>query len=485
MTTAMFMTGVDKELKKTVKSVLICGIIEFDEQVELEKVKTIAKDRLFSIPRLRCRPKEGEGGEIMLEYLDEDEMELAYHVQSVEQEGPWNAGDLDKFISGIYEDGLDNAKPHWVLWIINDINGKCYVLITIDHALVDGSSAIAVLMSILDEPEDSEPAPKCVPLQKRPKPKVSMLNYARAITNGIKVGLLGPLMPVDKPNRLKIKDHRNPGTVKTMATSADIDLNRVKKLKHKFENATVTDILMSVMTITLRRYFEEFGEVPDNIRGNFPIDLRPAGEDVLNVSLGNRFASSTFKFNLKFSSIEEVVYSTKAQADLIKNSPGPIIEAWVLGKLVPMLSKDSSKRGQLWKMILDTYGKVTGMLSSNMGPQTQAFFAGKAVERLRFYALVPMGLYFGIISYNGNISVGVSLDSTCGDANDLAKHWGPAFEELWNVAEKYEGQVPRKDQSSISMHLPSMLIGMAAGVMMLGWFYFATFLLAIAFFAWA
>ena len=70
------------------------------------------------------------------------------------------------------------------------------------------------------------------------------------------------------------------------------------------------------------------------------------------------------------------------------------------------------------------------------------------------------------------------------EGHAAAKHWGPAFEELWSVAQRYDGQVPRKE-SSVSVDWPSVLVGVAAGVALAGWFYFAMFVLVIAFFVWA
>ena len=49
-----------------------------------------------------------------------------------------------------------------------------------------------------------------------------------------------------------------------------------------------------------------------------------------------------------------------------------------------------------------------------------------------FYALAPVGLYFGLISYNGKVSAGIVMDPKIkAEPKGLAQCWKPAFEELY------------------------------------------------------
>jgi len=83
-------------------------------------------------------------------------------------------------------------------------------------------------------------------------------------------------------------------------------------------------------------------------------------------------------------------------------------------------------------LMLDNNGKVTSMLSNVRGPAEAVSVCGYEVQDLRFYAFAPIGLYFGVLTYNGKLTASVALDPTCDkDASRLARHWKPAFDKLY------------------------------------------------------
>merc|ERR1712032_1031953 len=97
-------------------------------------------------------------------------------------------------------------------------------------------------------------------------------------------GFFGDQLPGDPPNRLKVKDHRNPGLVKSVSQSDTIPLAKLKEVAMKYDNCTLNDVLMTVLTMTLQAYFEkcEPTTLTQKVRAIFPISLRPAGFDVLD-----------------------------------------------------------------------------------------------------------------------------------------------------------------------------------------------------------
>merc|ERR1711972_195513 len=105
------------------------------------------------------------------------------------------------------------------------------------------------------------------------------------------------------------------------------------------------------------------------------------------------------RFPLHLKDPEAIFAYCKQQLDFVKLSPAPLIG-----------HKLTSTKGDL---ALDIYGKVTAMLSNIPGPSSEVRLAGQALDDLKFYALGPIGLYFGIVSYNGHISIGVACDREC------------------------------------------------------------------------
>merc|ERR1711879_312581 len=85
--------------------------------------------------------------------------------------------------------------------------------------------------------------------------------------------------------------------------------------------------------------------------------------------------------------------------------------------------------------LLDAFGKVTAMLSNVPGPLTKVNFMGQEVDDLSFYAMGPIGLYFGIVQYNGQFKAGICTDAALeSEPKRLADCWLPAFKKLSEAA---------------------------------------------------
>merc|ERR1712150_105897 len=97
---------------------------------------------------------------------------------------------------------------------------------------------------------------------------------------------------------LKEPNHRKPSQEKSNSCGERISLEEMKRIKLKFPGATVNDIMLATLTITLKNYFTEKGQPFINIRGSFPVNLRPAKQDPLLHSMGNRWSAANFTFPL-------------------------------------------------------------------------------------------------------------------------------------------------------------------------------------------
>merc|ERR1712187_568029 len=109
------------------------------------------------------------------------------------------------------------------------------------------------------------------------------------------------------------------------------------------------------------------------------------------------------------------------------SSPEPIMRSKLLNTVTKFLNG-----GALLDAVLDAFGKVTAMLSNVPGPQEEVACMGQPVDDLAFYAMAPIGLYFGVLTYKGHLKAGVCMDRTCdADASNLTRHFKPEFERLY------------------------------------------------------
>merc|ERR1712187_390386 len=221
------------------------------------------------------------------------------------------------------------------------------------------------------------------------------------------------------------------GKEKSVASSDQIDLSLVKEVKNRFPGATVNDVLLTVVSLTLRRYYEEHGDnvlkAKKRISANFPVNMRAPTEDVLSVaSFGNRVSQAQFPFPIDINDPVEAMRAVMMQTERIKASPEPLIRS----KLLNIAAKHLGG-GALMDAALDAFGKVTAMLSNVPGPQEEVSCMGQPVDDLTFYGLSPIGLYFGVLTYNGYLKAGVCIDRTCDDdASNLTRHFKPEFDRL-------------------------------------------------------
>jgi len=362
------------------------------------------------------------------------ELDSAMHELVQQHDSIKTQTDVDSFINELNCQNMDPNLPMWRAWVFNDMaDGRSALMLIIDHCIGDGVALMQGLMSILDP---SQGGPPSMPSR---RPKVASRGY-RARLRGLLRAFWGPLigdqMPADPPNRLKVKNHKAVGRVKTFATSDSLTMDQIREVRDNLGEATVNDVLMTVTALTLQEYFRKYEPqtLKQKVRGNFPINLRSVtGEDIMaDEHFGNRFSQGQLRFPIHKEDPLKVFEDVKAQIDLIKVSPEPLVRDKILKFAI--LQSGLSK-ATIADLLLDAFGKVTAMLSNVPGPLETVHFLGQPLDDLTFYAVAPLGLYFGIVQYKGNFKVGICCDAACEpEPMKLAECWGPAFERLRQAA---------------------------------------------------
>merc|ERR1712072_222284 len=343
--------------------------------------------------------------------------------------------DVNRFASEVYQSKTDLNLPLWRAYICNDMaDGRSLLIMVIDHAIADGTALIQSFMSILDK--DDKAAKAKVPTRSKKAPEVGCLAQLKGLFNACWGPFIGDQLPADPQNKLKTVDCRKPGKSKAVYSTPDISISQVKEVQKKLPGATVNDVLMTLVALTLQEYFKQYepSTLKQKVRANFPINLRKeTGSDMMSEeSYGNRFSQGQIRFPLHLDDPMAVFADIKSQIDVIKVSPEP----YVRDKLVSFLVlKSGMPMSDIGDALLDAFGKVTAMLSNVPGPLTKVNFMGQEVDDLSFYAMTPMGLYFGIVQYNGQFKAGICTDASLeAEPKRLADCWLPAFEKLSKAA---------------------------------------------------
>ena len=82
--------------------------------------------------------------------------------------------------------------------------------------------------------------------------------------------------------------------------------------------------------------------------------------------------------------------------------------------------------------IYDAILSTARMVSNVPGPKQQVSLGGLLVEDIHFLTCLPIGLYCGLLTYNGMLSMQLCCDSACGERLDLfAQLWNTEFDEFY------------------------------------------------------
>jgi len=286
------------------------------------------------------------------------------------------------------------------------------------------------LMSVLDDKPDLP-----VPSKSPKRLPVGCFTQLKGLIQGCWGPFVSEHLP-DPQNRLKIADPRNPGTKKTMCSTPDISLTRVKEVKNNLPGATVNDVLMTLFALTLQDYFKKYEPttLQQKVRATFPMNLRNVtdNEIVADEHYGNRFSLGQVRFPLHVENPVAMFANIKSQLDVTKASPEPFVKKRLADFAI---LKSGMPFGTLADLVLDGTAKATAMLSNVPGPLTKVRFMGQELDDLNFHAVTGFGLYFGIVQYNGQFKGGICCDASIEpDPKKLADCWMPAFERLYTAA---------------------------------------------------
>jgi len=428
--------------EKSPQATWAVGVIKLSKDPGGDILREVLWSRLTKMGRFRSRLVVNRFGGYWEELPESELLELrdsGYLWSEVLPDGNATMDDINEVINQCNSWDYDRHKPLWRAQYCRKMaDGSAVLICTINHGIGDGISLVATLLSLKDEDDDdprTQPRRETKPPTHGKKavvgPKLSSVAKASAFSYGVYHGITSSGWKPDPKNALSIPDVTKPAKEKRVAQAERISLEEMKAVKNRFPGATLNDIMMAVMTASIRAYLEEVGDpcVQKNskVRGAFPINLRSPHEPVLrNGDPMNKWSYGHFRFDFSYENRIELVWKVKRQIDKIKVSPSPFIQYRMAGILTKTLP-----RKVLLDQLLNMANLTTAQLSNVPGPANVISIAGAKVEDISFYLFAPVGLYFGIMSYNGWVSAGVNVDgSTQVDPKMLAKHWKPEFDAL-------------------------------------------------------
>ena len=421
----------------------ITAFMEFEERVDFKRLRATIESRVSSFPRFRkrvVRPISGMGAPT---WEMDRHFDIRSHIHRVALPSPGGKTELQEMVSDFMAAPLDPHKPLWQVHLIENYGEGCVVLFRIHHCIADGMALIYVLLAAADKEPDA-PWPEVLPRKRKRMssfdfqwPVAGLIRGVQRIKDttwklGLKVveefrdtvfdldhlldlvkksshvsaevgGVLAKLamMPADPSTAFKGVQ----GTRKNAVWTEPIPLESVKMVGLAIHAATINDVLISTLTGAMRRYLKSRNYPVNRLDLNVlvPVNIRKPGTEV---ELGNKFSLIFLKMLIYIEDPILRLKEVKRRMDDLKQSPDAMVNFGLLstvGVFPPGIARNMAHYFS---------NKASGILTNVPGPRQPLYFAGQEVKNVMFW--VPragnVGLGVSILSYNGNVTVGIATD---------------------------------------------------------------------------
>ncbi len=443
---------------------IIVGVIMFDKPIPFQTLKDLVRERLLRVRRFRQRVREPLFGVGIPQWEDDPHFELDAHLHRIALPAPHDQQTLHELVSDFMSMPLDFSKPLWQYHLVENYEGGCALICRLHHAMADGLALVQVLLSLADNAPGNGSAENALTTlapngnHKRKGLFGRTFSLARTGTKFVRETVtsrekmidtallgaggtmaLGKLLFIGPDTHSQFRGKC--GIMKRVAWTKPMPLPEVKYVARAL-GGTINDTLISAVAGALRRYLEARGQDTQdmNLRAIVPVNLRTNGDLDLD-SLGNRFGLVFLSLPVGINDPLLRMAVLKDRMDQIKNSPEALVAYGILGTI-------GATPVAVERLINMVFGmKATAVMTNVPGPREPIYLAGTRISSLMFWVPTPanLGLGVSIISYAGEVVVGVNTDARLvPDPQELTHAFVQEFAALTELAEQRVPRAPKQ-----------------------------------------
>jgi len=383
------------------------------------------------------------------EWVEEEDVDLDYHVRLSALPWPGGERELGKLIARLHSRPLNFNRPPWECHVIQGLENNRFALyIKMHHALIDGISGMRLLARMLAKtPEDHElPAFWAVPPEPRPPapPLAAAVDAVGGIVGGLKQKFssvpelaralreLGraarsPDDPMGVPFKApkSLLNGRISGQRRFATQLYSID--RVKKLA-KAAGCSLNDVVLALCSAALRRFLLDAGELPAQpLTAGIPVSVRPADDQEQGNAISFIIASLATDIEHPVERLHAIRASTQRAKAHLQSLPKSAIESYTMLLMGPYIL-------QLLSGLAGRTRPVFNVTISNVpGPQQPLYLRGARLVANYPVSLITHGQAINITcqGYADTLSFGfVGCRDTLPHMQRIAVYTGEALEEL-------------------------------------------------------
>jgi diacylglycerol O-acyltransferase len=426
-----------------------------------ERLLAHVESRLGLVPRYRQRLAEVPLAQARPRWVDDERFDVRYHLRNTALPGPGSEYELQVLAGRVFSHHLRRDRPLWEMWLVEGLDrGRFAILSKTHHALVDGISGLDIL-SVLFASDEQEFGP----WRPEPAPSSAALVTEALLERATNVGeLVRPLRAVVRRPREAVnriaetavgagalawagRQAAPPTPYNASQVGPDrrftwtrASLDDVKAIKNTL-GGTVNDVVLTVVTLALRRHLMRRGEDIDELelKAFVPVSVRTEGH---RGTPGNQVSGMLTTLPVCCADPVQCLARISTQMRVVKQS-GQAIGAQALTELSgfapPTLLHEA------FRLVVTRQRLVNLVVTNVPGPQFPLYLDGR--ELTDIFPMVPLGsnlnLGIAIVSYNGALNFGLVGDfGVMHDLEDLAGDLLAALQELTAAGAELHGEEP-------------------------------------------
>lgn len=422
----------------------VASVCIFEGDISLEDCVQVVESKLPLLPRYLKRVVSAPFGLGLPSWEYDADFDLRRHMREQKLQRGTDA-ELKNLAGKLFSTVMDRQHPLWDMTVVRGLKrNRTAIIFRLHHCLADGIAGVGIMNVLLDSNPEAPPPLKTKVKFQVPAPRdalssltagfvdsysdfikrilsamADLLSMAeRVAANGGNVvpdefaGLFPEITAFTQRLRFNVLYK---GPQKFACTQ--IPLAEVKTIRKKC-GTSVNDVILAVVTATVRRYCEVHGE---DVKGRLfrmmvPVNLRGSNSPS---ELGNRISLVPVTVPLNIRDPRRLLAAVHKRTEFLKHVHAAELVS-LAGGLIGMLP--TSLQGLAGPLASQLPVTPFNLVCTNVpGPQSPLYLLGH--KMIDWYPYVPVGgemaVNCAILSYNGQIYFGFSGDVHA--APDLAK----------------------------------------------------------------
>jgi WS/DGAT/MGAT family acyltransferase len=409
-------------------------------------------------------------------WIEDPEFDLEFHVRHIALPKPGDWRQLCIQVARLHARPLDLSKPLWEFTVVEGLDNipglppGCFALVSkVHHAAIDGMSGVEMSAAVHDlDPLMAEPD-KPDTWQPENMPRVADLLTRSYFNNLLQPMRIAETIGRSLPGMAKLAVQAGKGDVSLKNTRAapntrfngkvgahrvwdavPFKLAEVRAVKDSVPNATVNDVILTVVGGALRAYLVDKGELPkETLTAMAPISVRQEGE---KAALGNLVSAMVVGLGTQIADPLErlrFVHGEAVNSKAMTNAVGARTLA-DYSKLIPSGLAGLGARLYTRVGAANMHAPAFNCVVTNIpGPRVPLYFCG--AKMLAMYGTAPvfdsMGLINPVYSYGDTIAVSFTADrDMLPDPDNYAQALRDSFEALKAAATQPAAKPANEDK---------------------------------------